>query len=451
MMKKADSAGRRWRNPHSAVRTPQSHEVVVAQAQEVYRHTLSNGLTLLAERMEHVRSAALNFLIPAGCVYDPPNRLGIGAVLTDMMTRGAGQLDSRELTLALDNLGLDRSESVGTLHARFWGATVAVNLPTALERYADILRRPHLPFDELEAVQALALQDLRGLEDEPKAKAMLELRRHHYPVPLSNDHRGTVEGISAITIEDVEAHHDRYFRPKGAILSVAGNIDWEPLREQVEGLFGDWEGGGETHLTLGPQPPRRDHLTKELEQTQIAVAYASVPVVDPDYYAALGAVNVLSGSMSSRLFTEIREKEGLCYAVWASYQTLRDRGSIVCYAGSRNDRAQRTLDLLLRELRRLPEGVEADEVQRVQAGLKSSLIMQQESTSARAGALASDWYHLGRVRPIDEIKDALDGLTPESILAHLRRCPPNDFTIVTLGPQPLSVDGEVLPTAAPAA
>jgi predicted Zn-dependent peptidase len=139
------------------------------------------------------------------------------------------------------------------------------------------------------------------------------------------------------------------------------------------------------------------------------------------------------------LFTEIREKEGLCYSVWATYQTLKDRASVLCYAGSLNHQAQRALDLLLRELRRLPEGVEPEEVERVRVGLKTSLIMQQESTSSRALSLASDWYYLGRVRTFDEIQAAIDALTPEAITAHLRRCPPDDFSIVTLGPQPLSV------------
>src|SRR5947209_17637505 len=139
-------------------------------AQEVYHHTFDNGLTLLAERMEHVRSAALNFLVPAGCVYDPPGQLGIASLLSEMITRGAGDRDSRELTLALDGIGLDRDESVGAMHMRFWGATLARNLPQALEIYADILRRPRLPEDELDAVKALALQDLQGLEDEPRQK-----------------------------------------------------------------------------------------------------------------------------------------------------------------------------------------------------------------------------------------------------------------------------------------
>jgi predicted Zn-dependent peptidase len=408
-------------------------------AQAVYQHTFDNGLTLLAERMEHVGSAALNFLVPAGCAYDPPDQLGIASVLSDLITRGAGPRNSRELTLALDNLGLDRDESVGAMHMRFWGATLARNLPAALEIYADILRRPHLPNEEMDAVKALAFQDLQSLEDEPRQKVLIELRQRHYPPPLGHDRRGTVTGIENLTVKRIQSHYRRLFHPRGTILSVAGNIDWNSLRAQVDRLFGDWEGGEEPTLRPGSAASKRGHIAKETTQTQIALAYASVPIGEPDYYAAMGAVNVLSGGMSARLFTEVREKRGLCYTVWASYQTFKDRASVLCYAGTTNERAQETLDVTLGELRRLQEGIEPEEVERVQAGLKSALIMQEESTSARAGTLASDWYYLGRVRSFDEIQAAIDSLTPEGIVHHLRRCPPREFTIVTLGPKPLQI------------
>jgi predicted Zn-dependent peptidase len=409
-----------------------------AVPQQVYQHTFANGLTLLAEQMEHVRSAAMYFLVPAGCAYDPSANLGLGGVLADLITRGAGDRDSRELTLALDNLGLDRSESVGLMHTRFWGTTLARNLPAGLRLYADILRRPHLPEDELEACQALAIQDIKGLEDEPGSKVMVELRRHLYPAPLSNDHRGNVEGVEGLTLEILSQHHQKYFHPAGTILSIAGNIEWEPIRDLVGALFSDWKGGADPSLTLGPAPGRRAHLEKQLEQTQIALAYPSVPVGHADYYAALGAVNVLSGGMGSRLFTEIREKEGLCYSVGASYQPMKDRGAVIGYAASLNHQAQRTLDKLLAELLRLPEGIEEEEVDRVKVGLKTSLIMQQESTSARATSMASDWYYLGRVRSFDEIQGAINGLSVEAILGHLRRYPPGEFSIATLGPQALT-------------
>jgi predicted Zn-dependent peptidase len=148
--------------------------------------------------------------------------------------------------------------------------------------------------------------------------------------------------------------------------------------------------------------------------------------------------------MSARLFTEVREKRGLCYAVWATYTTFKDRASVLCYAGTTNERAQETLDVTLGELQRLQEGISADEVERVQAGLKSSLIMQEESTSARAGTLASDWYYLGRVRSPEEIQAAVNALTPRKITHHVRRFPPSDFTIVTLGPKALHLKRQLV-------
>jgi predicted Zn-dependent peptidase len=390
-------------------------------AQDVYQHTFPNGLTLLLEHMDAVRSAALNFMVPAGYAFDPPDHPGLAGVLADLLTRGAGDRDSRALTLALDGLGLDRDESAGVMHLRCWGSTLARNLLPALELYADVLRRPHLPEDELEPVQALAIQDIQALEDEPRGKLLVELRKHHFPAPLGRDRRGTVEGIESLTI-----------------LSVAGNVAWQPLFDTVGRLFGDWAPAPAVPTyTLTPGLGRRAHLTKDTKQTQIGIAYDSVPVGHPDYYVALAAINVLGGGMSSRLFTEVREKRGLCYGVYASYQPFRDRAAVICFDSSKHEDAQPALDVMLAELARLPKGIEPDEVSRVQAGLKSSLIMQEESTSARAGSIAADWYYLGRVRSFDEIQQAINGLTPAALADHLGRFPPRDFTIVTLGPNPL--------------
>jgi predicted Zn-dependent peptidase len=407
--------------------------------QQVHQHTLANGLTLLLERMDHVRSAAVNFLVPAGCVYDPPEERGLVSIFSDMITRGAGDRDSRALTLAMDSLGLDHSESVGQLHLRFWGSTLARNIPPALEIFADILRHPHLPNEELDSVKALALQDLQALEDEPRAKVMVELRRRFWPAPLGQDRRGTEVSIARITPKCLRDFHQAHFGPKGTILSVAGNMEWKPLVEQVEKLFGDWTGNDVRIPELQPPPKGNAHLQKDTTQTQMVIGYTSVPFGDPEYYAALGAVQVLSGGMGARLFTEVREKRGLCYAVSANYQTFKQVAGVLCYAGTTTERAQETLDVTVAELRRLSEGVTEDEVQRVRAGLKSSVIMQEESTSSRAGALASDWYYLGRVRPTEEIHDAIDALTPARILEHVKKYPPRDLTIVTLGKNALKL------------
>jgi predicted Zn-dependent peptidase len=150
-------------------------------------------------------------------------------------------------------------------------------------------------------------------------------------------------------------------------------------------------------------------------------------------------VGVLSSGSSSRLFTEVREKRGLCYTVYASLHTQRDRASVLCYAGTTAERAQETLDVTVNELQRLGQGIQQAELNRLKARIKSSLIMQQESTSARSGALARDWYHLGRARTLDEVGRRVDELSADSINAFLKKNPPSDLLVVTLGPEPLKV------------
>ena len=142
-----------------------------------------------------------------------------------------------------------------------------------------------------------------------------------------------------------------------------------------------------------------DHLHHESNQTQIGIAYDSVPYRHPDYFRAFGTVGVLSGGMSARLFTEVREKRGLCYTVFASHHTQRDRACVLCYAGTSADRAQETLDVTVAELNRLAKGILPDELARLKARVKSGLIMQGESSSARAApsrAIGITWERPAR-------------------------------------------------------
>jgi predicted Zn-dependent peptidase len=151
------------------------------------------------------------------------------------------------------------------------------------------------------------------------------------------------------------------------------------------------------------------------------------------------AVEVLSGGMSGRLFTEVREKRGLVYSVWAGYSSLPDRGAILGYAGTSNDRAQATLDCFISELHRLSLGVTPAELARAKTGLKASTIMQGESTSSRAGSIAHDFFMRGRIRTLEEVKDAIDAVTVEQVNAYLAANKPGPFTIVTVGPKELTL------------
>jgi len=415
------------------------------QTAGVRTHKLSNGLTIVGEAMQK-RAAAWTFLIPAGAATETAGQEGASGVLEGLSYRGAGARDSRQLSDALDDLGIDRGGGAETEYTTFGGATLGDYLPQALELYADILRRPRLlqddfPPEDLEAERALALQALDSLEDNPARKMFVQLRRVYFPDNYGRSAMGTREGLNALSLEALQADYQARFRPDGAILSLAGGIDFDDVVKRVESLMGDWQGSGpQAGKPQAVSQAGVHHIAQETSQSHIGVAYAGVPSDHPHFYDYRVAVSVLSGGMGARLFTEVREKRGLVYSVSASASSLRGCGFTLAYAGTTPERSQETLDVLLSELRRVADGVSQAEVERAKIGMLSGLVMQEESSRARAGAIARDQFVLGRVRPIDEVTDAINRVSPQSVADFFKELPPRDFTVVTLGPKELKVN-----------
>ena len=276
-------------------------------------------------------------------------------MLAEWITRGAGDRDSRELLDGARQPGRQpRRERPDAAHQRSRPRPSAATSIPALEIFADIVLRPHLDDDEVEPIRALALQNLRSLEDDPGTKVIYELRRRHFPDPWGRPSPGTPEGVAGADARRPAARSTRAtYRPNGAILGVAGAIDWPALRDAVGRLFGDWEPRPEPAVAerpAGPEPrphPPRDPADPDRPGLPAAT------VASPDYYRARAATAILGGYSSARLFTEVREKRGLCYSVYASYEGQRDRAAVLCYAGTSADRAQETLDVTLAEIDRL--------------------------------------------------------------------------------------------------
>ncbi len=405
-----------------------------------YQLRMKNGLVVVAEPLSAVRSAAFQFIVPGGAVHDPEDRLGTATVLEGLSYRGAGELNTRQLSEALDGLGVQRGGSAELEYASFGAALLADDLPRVLAIYADILRRPRLPAEELGAEKALALQKIQRLEDSPTDKLFLRLRRAFYTNVYGRTSLGSAEGIEAIDPESIRVNHAAHYRPGGTILAIAGRFNWHELVAVLEDLLGDWEGTA----PVAPPPDstgreRYIHIPQETNQEQIGIIYPALPVGHPQYYDMRLAMEVLSGGMASRLFTEVREKRGLCYTVKAVNQTLRGAGAIVAYSGTTPERCQETFDVIVQEIHRLQEGVTEAELQRARIGLLSGLVMQSEATRSRALSIARDQYLLGEVRTMDEIRAGVEAVTTGSIYAYLQANPPGDFTIATLGPRELEV------------
>lgn len=406
-------------------------------------HVLKNGMVLLGEPMEAVASVAFGFMLPAGASLLPEGCCGAASVISDWIFRGAGNRDSRQLSDALDGLGLVRSSSVGSAHISIGASLEAGNLEQALELYADVILKPHLQDEKFELARQLAVDEVLSLDDDPRHKVMLKLREQFYPSPLGRSTIGEIPELEDLTAEKTRNIIKDKFNLSGTIFSVAGKYDFSRVCEQMECLFaGTEKTPHQTEFTLVKKPGEYLHIENEGAQTHIALMTETVKPTDDDYYNARIAVSVLSGGMSARLFTEVREKRGLCYAIGAKYHSLKYTAGIMCYAGTTPDKAQETHDVIVGEFERLREGISEEEIARAKVGLKSMLILHSESSASRAGAIAGDYYTLGRVRSLDEIKSGIDATNVDSVLEFLRKNIFKDFTVLTIGPARIKIDSD---------
>jgi predicted Zn-dependent peptidase len=400
---------------------------------------LDNGIVLLGEDLPDLESVAIAFHAPAGGIHDGPGRCGLATLTGEMCLRGAGPRTSRQIVEDLERAGVQWSHTVSTTHVSFSGAMVSKQLPQALPVYADILRRPRLPDEEFEPARQMVLQTLAGTEDDPGHRTMLALRQIHYPAPWGEPAEGRTADVAGLTAADVRTFAAHHLHPQGTIIAIAGRIDWPDFVARAERLFGDWPPGPEPVLVPGPRGPRVRHVPHDSQQTHVALAWSAPPYRSDESYEATAALGILGGGSSSRLFTEVRERRGLCYSVSAGYQTHRDFAMAICYAGTTAARAQETLDVILAEIDRLPGTITTDEVDRIKARTKAALVMQQESSAARAGAIARQWYHLGEIRTLAAELARYDRLGVADVEAWLAAQGPRDLSIVSLGQEPLEV------------
>lgn len=400
---------------------------------------LPNGLTILAQPMPWLRTAAFAMAVRAGVECEPGDRGGLAGLMCEMMQRGAGPYSSRDVVELQDNLGLDHSAGVSAALASFGAAMPGSSLLDALKLYAEIIRRPHLPGDQLDDARMGAMHEVRAVRDEPTQQVILRLKRMQYGPRDGRPTCGDEAGLEAITMSDLHDFYAKRYRPAGAMLAIAGNFDPDRIIALAEDLYGDWQG----ELLEIPQDqsgqPGYEHIQQESSQTHIGWSFDSIPLSDPDYYVMRAGVGILSDGMSSRLFDRVREQRGLCYSVSLSAHSLQTRGAILGYAGTTPERAQETLDVALREIESLQDGIEQAELDRLKVRVQSSVIMEQESSWSRVSSLISDWYHRGRVVTMRELEERIEALRVEDIVAYWRNHPPGGYRIVTLGQQPLNV------------
>lgn len=396
-------------------------------------------MTVLVEPMPWLRTAAFSLSLHAGVQAEPLVGGGLGSLVCEMVQRGAGSYSSRDLVAVQDNLGIDRNSSVSTSMVSFNASMPADSLAGALRIYADTVRRPHLPADQLDDAKQMAIQELHAIQDEPTQRVMLRLRQLQYGPTLGRTPFGTVESVQAITMAQLRSFYETHYHAGGAILAVAGRVDRNEVLELAEELFGDFKTGSPIVQGTPRGEPAYEHIQSPSSQTHIAFSFDSLPYGHPHYFERRAAVGILSDGMSSRLFDRVREQRGLCYTITANCHSLQHGGGVFVYAGTTPERAQETLDVAIGEIENLADDIQPSELDRWKVRVESSLIMEQESSASKASSMASDQLQLGRVMSTSEIEAIIESITVDAICEQWRRHPPGNYRIVTLGEQPLCV------------
>ncbi len=417
-----------------------------ADATQIHAFSLTTGVRVIVEPVTSVRSGAIVWKVPLGSAHDPANMLGMAAVLEEMLLRGAADLDSRAQADAFDRLGASRSCKFGALRCTLASTFIAEHWQRVFELLADTVLRPALASDALEPARALAIAELEALADEPSDRAHIAAKARHWPGAFARSGYGTYEGLRAITHESVVNHWQRHAAAEGSILSIAGDVDPQAVRDCLEAALADWSADACELDSAGTPPRGYDHIADSSEQVQIVVVHDAPLESEQACWKYRLATQVLAGGMASRLFTEVREKRGLCYTVSAAYRNDPLRGWRSCYVGTSPDRAQESLDVLAAELDRLstPAGaITAEEFDRARAGLRSRIVFSGESMLARAHALVSDVERLGRPRCLAEYIAEIDALTLDDVNRMLAEMPSSRATVQTLGPRALNVPGSL--------
>jgi predicted Zn-dependent peptidase len=400
---------------------------------------LDCGLEFAAEVLPDRRTTAIEFQVLSGVADEPTDQLGIAHLLEQTISKGTQRYDARGLADAFDHLGAQRSSWVGRESYGFRCLCLPEFLSQVVELHAEMLRRPTFPSDACHVAVELALQELDALQDEPLELMRKLLARQAYGPQLGRHYLGERETLSTIAPDHIRAHWAAKFHSGRLQVAVAGPVDRDSLIAQLEGAFG---GFGQRSLTgRDPLPvhfqPLRTHHPKELEQQYVAICWPGVAVTDPDYPVEQVILGILAGGMSARLFTEVREKQGLVYWVGAWHEQPRAAGMIHLGASTTPQRCDQTFDSLIREVDRLAQDLQLEELQRAIVGIVARTHTRGEVTRARAAELADDLFYYGRPVPIEQKLREVRQVTMDHVRCYLDRYPRDRLSVVTLGPRRL--------------
>ena len=379
---------------------------------------LSNGLRIITEPMTQVRSVSIGVWLTRGSRHETAEQGGIAHFVEHMLFKGTGTRSAEDIAQALDSIGGQLDAFTAKEYASYYIKVLDEHLPLALDVLSDLVLNPAFNAEDVEREKKVIVEEIKMVEDTPDDLVHEIFTQGFWEDhPLGRPILGTRETVESFTPDTLREYFRKTYTPHNLIVSAVGNLEHDHVRALVESRFGHLAPSAHAAHEVPPHAvPKVLIRTKELEQSHVCLGTSSYPQDHANRYASYVLNTLLGGSMSSRLFQNIREKRGLAYSVFSGMSAYRDAGAFTIYAGCANEAVSEVVDLVVEEMRGVKQApVPAAELQRAKDHLKGSLMLSLENTASRMSHIARQEIYFDRQFGLDETLDGVEQVSAADV------------------------------------
>ena len=388
----------------------------------IVREVFDNGLRLVTERIDSVRSVTIGVWLTRGSRHESDRQSGIAHFIEHMLFKGTSTRSAEDIAQSIDSLGGHLDAFTAKEYASYYIKVLDEHLAYAWDILADIVLNPAFRPDDIEREKKVILEEIKMVEDTPD-DLVHELFTQSFwdGHPLGRPILGLPDTVNGLTSDVLRSYFNRTYTAGHLVIVAVGNVTHEAMRDLVMPTFGALPASDEQVVEEPPAVVARALVrVKELEQSHVCLGTSSYPQNHDHRYAAYVLNTMLGGSMSSRLFQNVRERRGLAYAVFSNLAAYRDTGSLTIYAGCADSAVRELVTVVVEELRGMKVAPPDAELRRAKDHLKGSLMLSLESTSSRMSNLARQEMYFDRQFGLDETIQGIERVTAEDVV-HVAR------------------------------
>ncbi len=394
---------------------------IVDELRNIKREVLPNGLTVISEEMQHIRSVSMGIWVRTGSRHEEADVNGISHFTEHMVFKGTTTRTAEDIARQVDSIGGNMDAFTAKECICFNVKVLDEHLPIAMDVLSDLVLNPVFDKDDIARERGVILEEIKMDEDSPDYLVHEIFTQNFWKGhPLGKPILGTKETVRAFEQSTLRDYYQHFFHPGNLIISGAGSLKHEQFVAMITARFSQLAARKNGFKEFPPKTQSRIVMRnkKSLEQVQICVGVPSDPISDERRYAAYILNTILGGGMSSRLFQNIRERQGLVYAIYSELNPYRDTGCLSIYAGTSRQSAPKVVESIVKEFRDLKSGAIPDEeLRRAKDQLKGSLMLSLESSTARMSNLARQEMYFNRFFGLDEIIERVEAVTREELIA----------------------------------